>query len=100
MYCSMAVLVLAKPYAYRHLERNYLMHSITTLVTHLELDSFYSLIRKAQKQGRKEMTLLLDEVDKIKPRSELSMLLNLLEGNEIHKVVKKVEYHIKLRLRV
>jgi MoxR-like ATPase len=46
------------------------------------------------------MTLLLDEVDKIKPRSELFMLLNLLEGNEIHKVVKKVEYHIKLRLRV
>jgi hypothetical protein len=28
------------------------------------------------------------------------MLLNLLEGNEIHKVVKKVEYHIKLKLRV
>jgi hypothetical protein len=24
----------------------------------------------------------------------------LLEGNEIHKVVKKVEYHIKLKLRV
>jgi hypothetical protein len=43
---------------------------------------------------------LLDEVDKIKPRSELFMLLNLLEGNEIHKVVKKVEYHIKLKLRV
>src|SRR5919198_586213 len=46
------------------------------------------------------MTLLLDEVDKIKPRSELFMLLNLLEGNEIHKIVKKVEYHIKLKLRV
>ena len=46
------------------------------------------------------MTLLLDEVDKIKPKSELYMLLNLLEGNEIHKVVKKVEYHIKLKLRV
>ena len=28
------------------------------------------------------------------------MLLNLLEGKEIHKVVKKVEYHIKLKLRV
>jgi hypothetical protein len=28
------------------------------------------------------------------------MLLNLLEGNEIHKVIKKVEYHIKLKLRV
>ena len=28
------------------------------------------------------------------------MILNLLEGNEIHKVVKKVEYHIKLKLRV
>ena len=51
----------------------------------------YSLIRKAQEQGTKEMTLLLDEVDKIKPKSELFMLLNLLEGNEIHKVVKKVE---------
>jgi MoxR-like ATPase len=60
----------------------------------------YSLIRKAQEQGTKEMTLLLDEVDKIKPRSELFMLLNLLEGNEIHKVVKKVEYHVKLKLRV
>jgi hypothetical protein len=60
----------------------------------------YSLIRKAQEDGRKEMTLLLDEVDKIKPRSELFMLLNLLEGNEIHKVVKRVEYHIKLKLRV
>jgi MoxR-like ATPase len=60
----------------------------------------YSLIRKAQEQGTKEMTLLLDEVDKIKPKSELFMLLNLLEGNEIHKVVKKVEYHIKLKLRV
>src|SRR5919108_2702565 len=48
----------------------------------------------------KEMILLLDEVDKIKPRSELFMLLNLLEGNEIHKVVKKIEYHIKLKLRV
>jgi MoxR-like ATPase len=46
------------------------------------------------------MTLLLDEVDKIKPKSELFMLLNLLEGNEIHKVIKKVEYHIKLKLRV
>jgi replication-associated recombination protein RarA len=46
------------------------------------------------------MTLLLDEVDKIKPRSELFMFLNLLEGNEIHKVVKMVEYHIKLKLRV
>jgi MoxR-like ATPase len=46
------------------------------------------------------MTLLLDEVDKIKPRSELFMLLNLLESNEIHKVVKKVEYHVKLKLRV
>jgi MoxR-like ATPase len=44
--------------------------------------------------------VLLDEVDKIKPRNELFMLLNLLEGNEIHKVVKKVEYHIKLKLRV
>src|ERR671937_1131984 len=55
---------------------------------------------KAQEQGTKEMTLLLDEVDKIKPRNELFMLLNLLEGNEIHKVVKKVEYHIKLKLRV
>ena len=44
--------------------------------------------------------MLLDEVDKIKPRNELFMLLNLLEGNEIHKVVKKVEYHIKLKLRV
>ena len=44
--------------------------------------------------------MLLDEVDKIKPKSELYMLLNLLEGNEIHKVVKKVEYHIKLKLRV
>jgi hypothetical protein len=31
---------------------------------------------------------------------KLFMLLNLLEGNEIHKVVKKVEYHIKLKLRV
>jgi hypothetical protein len=40
------------------------------------------------------------EVDKIKPRSELFMLLNLLEGNEIHKVVNKVEYHIKLKIRV
>jgi MoxR-like ATPase len=62
----------------------------------------YSLIRKAQENGTKakEMTLLLDEVYKIKPRSELFMLLNLLEGNEIHKVVKKVEYHIKLKLRV
>ena len=60
----------------------------------------YSLIMKAQEDGTKEMTLLLDEVDKIKPRSELFMLLNLLEGNEIHKVVKKVEYHIKLTLRV
>ena len=60
----------------------------------------YSLIRKAQEDNTKEMTLLLDEVDKIKPRSELFMLLNLLEGNEIHKVVKKVEYHIKLKLRV
>jgi MoxR-like ATPase len=57
-------------------------------------------MRKTQEEGRKEMTLLLDEVDKIKPRSELFMLLNLLEGNEIHKVVKKVEYHIKLKLRV
>jgi hypothetical protein len=46
------------------------------------------------------MTLLLDELDKIKPKSELYILLNLLEGNEIHKVVKKVEYHIKLKLRV
>ena len=43
----------------------------------------YSLIRKAQEDNTKEMTLLLDEVDKIKPRSELFMLLNLLEGNEI-----------------
>jgi MoxR-like ATPase len=60
----------------------------------------YSLIRKVQEEGTKEMTLLLDEVDKIKPKSELYMLLNLLEGNEIHKVVKKVEYHIKLKLRV
>src|ERR671934_2656076 len=60
----------------------------------------YSLIRKAQEEGRQEMTLLLDEVDKIKPKAELFMLLNLLEGNEIHKVVKKVEYHIKLKLRV
>jgi MoxR-like ATPase len=60
----------------------------------------YSLIRRAQEDGRKEMTLLLDEVDKIKPHSELFMLLNLLEGSEIHKVVKKVEYHIKLKLRV
>jgi hypothetical protein len=56
--------------------------------------------RKAQEDNVKEMTLLLDEVDKIKPRSELFMLLNLLEGNEIHEVVKKVEYHIKLKLRV
>ena len=60
----------------------------------------YSLMRKTQEEGRKEMTLLLDEVDKIKPKAELFMLLNLLEGNEIHKVVKKVEYHIKLKLRV
>ena len=60
--------------------------------TGLPAGFIYSLIRKAQE----EMTLLLDEVDKIKPRSELFILLNLLEGNEIHKVVKKVEYHIKL----
>ena len=56
--------------------------------------------KKGTGSGRKEMTLLLDEVDKIKPHSELFMLLNLLEGNEIHKVAKKVEYHIKLKLRV
>jgi hypothetical protein len=53
----------------------------------------YSLIRKAQEDSSrkgKELTLLLDEVDKIKPCSELFMLLNLLEGNEIHKDLSDV----------
>jgi MoxR-like ATPase len=43
----------------------------------------------------KHKILLINEIDKIKPLSELNVLLDLLDGKEINKVVYKKEYHIK-----
>jgi MoxR-like ATPase len=43
----------------------------------------------------KNKILLINELDKIKPISELNVLLDLLDGKEINKVVYKKEYHIK-----
>jgi Cdc6-like AAA superfamily ATPase len=49
----------------------------------------YSLIRKSEEVGTKEMTLLLDEVDKIKPKSELYMLLNLWKAMRFTRLSRK-----------
>ena len=43
----------------------------------------------------KKKILLINEIDKIKPISELNVLLDLLDGRTIDKVVYKREYHIK-----
>lgn len=43
----------------------------------------------------KKKLLLINEIDKIKPISELNVLLDLLDGRTIDKVVYKREYHIK-----
>ena len=43
----------------------------------------------------KKRILLINEIDKIKPISELNVLLDLLDGRTIDKVVYKREYHIK-----
>lgn len=50
----------------------------------------------------KDNILLLDEVDKMKPTSELSMLLQLLEGKEILYVKYRHDFRVKFtgRLRV
>jgi MoxR-like ATPase len=39
--------------------------------------------------------LLLDEIDKIKPRADLNRLLDLLDGKEIHRVKHRIEDRIK-----
>jgi MoxR-like ATPase len=43
----------------------------------------------------KKKILLINEIDKIKPISELNVLLDLLDGRTIDKVVFKKEYHVK-----
>jgi MoxR-like ATPase len=43
----------------------------------------------------KRKILLINEIDKIKPISELNVLLELLDGRTIDKVVYKKEYHVK-----
>jgi MoxR-like ATPase len=43
----------------------------------------------------KKKILLINEIDKIKPLSDLNVLLDLLDGRTIDKVVFKKEYHIK-----
>jgi MoxR-like ATPase len=46
------------------------------------------------KKPRKKI-LLINEIDKIKPLSDLNVLLELLDGRTIDKVVYKQEYHVK-----
>lgn len=62
------------------------------------------LIEKQKTQGmfnkNKEVVLLLDEIDKITPRADLDMLLNLLEENEIHYTKGKMDIHIKMNVKV
>jgi MoxR-like ATPase len=43
----------------------------------------------------KKKILLINEIDKIKPISELNILLDLLDGKTIDKVVYKKEYHVR-----
>ena len=43
----------------------------------------------------KKKILLINEIDKIKPLSDLNVLLDLLDGRTIDKVVFKKEYHIR-----
>ena len=43
----------------------------------------------------KQNILLINEIDKIKPLSDLNVLLDLLDGRTIDKVVFKKEYHIR-----
>ena len=43
----------------------------------------------------KKKILLINEIDKIKPISELNVLLDLLDGRTIDKVVYKKEYHVR-----
>jgi MoxR-like ATPase len=43
----------------------------------------------------KKKILLINEIDKIKPMSDLNVLLDLLDGRTIDKVVYKKEYHIR-----
>jgi hypothetical protein len=43
----------------------------------------------------KRKILLINEIDKIKPLSDLNVLLDLLDGRTIDKVVYKKEYHVK-----
>lgn len=44
---------------------------------------------------RKQTILLISEIDKIKPLSDLNVLLDLLDGKEINKVIYNKEYHVK-----
>lgn len=63
---------------------------------------FIKLLIEKQKQfgSKKEVVLLLDEIDKINPPSDTDMLLNLLEENEVHYTKNKIDVHIKMNLKV
>lgn len=43
----------------------------------------------------KQTILLINEIDKIKPLSDLNVLLDLLDGGKINKVVYNKEYNVK-----
>ena len=43
----------------------------------------------------KQTILLINEIDKLKPLSDLNMLLDLLNGKEINKVIYNKVYHVK-----
>ena len=43
----------------------------------------------------KKTILLINEIDKIKPLSDLNVLLDLLDGKKINKVIYNKEYHVK-----
>lgn len=43
----------------------------------------------------KQTILLINEIHKIKPLSDLNVLLDLLDGKKINKVICNKEYHVK-----
>lgn len=58
-------------------------------------DSEINITHRMFGKRPKKKILLINEIDKIKPISELNVLLDLLDGRTIDKVVFKKEYHIR-----
>ena len=56
------------------------------------------MLKRTRRKKPEKKILLINEIDKIKPLSDLNVSLDSLDGRTIDKVVFKKEYHIPLRI--